>query len=190
MPEILVDQEVAKKYFEKEVDFFLRFSHEVKSRGWKVHKVDFPFFEISLYTTKTNVKFKYFTLKFDLTNYNAIPISIEVVYPKSYVNVNGIVIGDKDRRARVVKFRDGKNVLLVNYKTKRPFICMKGTFEYHTHRQHEKTYWDVFKYSKQGKLFYIVNSIWEGSTNRIVDFKGKVALSSKRIIPYKDPILI
>lgn len=187
MPEILVDQSVAKKYFEKEVDFFRRHQDIINSRGWKVERIDFPFFDISFMYNTNGIELKYLTLSFDLKNYNILPISVEIIYPEKFIPHTFVGVGDNI--LRLVQLEKGKNVLLNHHITKKPFICMKGTYEYHIHSQHEKTYWDVFRYSNIGSLYYLVNSIWQGSTNRVSCLKHGIVQTKSNIVPCIGPVM-
>lgn len=191
MPEILVDQAVAKKYFDKEVDFFKQHQDISESRGWKVERIYFPFFEISFLLPTNRGDLKYLTLRFNLMNFNILPMSVEVIYPDKFIlGPNSVIIGATDKIIRKIQITPGKNVLLIHHKTKKPFICMKGIYEYHIHSQHEKTYWDVFRYSDFGSLFYFVNAIWEGSTKKVRGFVDLNLRTKDNLFRCLDPVMI
>lgn len=46
--------------------------------------------------------------------------------------------------------------------TGRPFICMAGTLEYHTHSSHISDAWENYKKKDAYKLGGIATQIWEG----------------------------
>lgn len=166
MNQILIDQEVAFALYQKEIAFFNNNPEICKSRGWEVLKADFPFFEIKFTISFNNKQINYLTCLFDLRNYNILPISVTITYPQP---TKPGTTNMEDSIHRTVLL-EGKNIMLNHHKLKRPFICIKGTYEYHTHDQHNKTYWDVYRYTGIGTLYQLVQTIWSGTTKNIIGF--------------------
>ena len=168
MNEILIDQKVASRKFENEIDSFYKLANDYSEKGWKVLYDTFPFFGVELDYTFKGKNIKFLVLEFDFTNYNIEPIKVKVMFPKDIArHEQEFYLTDlNDRLLRIIYDKDKLNTLLTNHhKTFEPFICLQGTYEYHSHKQHEGDFWDLYRYSGEGKLGNLLYQIWNGSIN-------------------------
>lgn len=115
-------------------------------RGWTVFEKAYPVFDVGF----TSPQGKQLRLRMICDNWNEVPPGVELQawngtpltqVPPSSTNIfNG-------SRHRV---------------TGSPFICMRGTREYHTHESHLKDPWEPLRPLAEYRQGEIVTQIWNG----------------------------
>lgn len=111
-------------------------------RNWVIHKAEYPIVEISFRDGERELR-----LRFNCDNWNELPPSIELI--KS----NGDYLDNIPQGHGVFNSSPHSN-------TKRPFICMIGSREYHTHSGHVNDVWENYKDKSSYTLGGIITQIW------------------------------
>lgn len=113
-------------------------------RGWTMHRIDFPVINCSFNASgRTSLRL---TLTCD--NWNELPPSIRLETPSGeplrvlLPNPTGV-------------FHAGPH-----HVTNLPFVCMRGSREYHTHPSHVTDYWDGCRGSSSYTIGGILTQIW------------------------------
>ena len=113
------------------------------SRKWKVYEANFPILDVGFQgEARTELR-----VRFRATNWNDEPPVVELLdaageYLIQLPNPGGI-------------FNNGPHP-----DTKRPFICMAGAREYHTHPSHLDDRWGNYKSRSDFSLCGILTQIW------------------------------
>jgi hypothetical protein len=134
---------VSRGLFDKEV---ANLSRLAGLRGWRIHSTDFPILDIQF----ERVGKPTLRLRMIATDWNDMPPSFELLTPDgSYLPpvVSKLLPGG------VLNNTPHRN-------TKRPFICMIGSKEYHTHENHLNDPWDNYRNKDGISLVYILSQIW------------------------------
>jgi hypothetical protein len=124
-----------------------RFSSRVlECRGWEVLSRTFPLLEIVF--RHPGKEPLLLIMKFD--GWNAQPPSAEMATP--------------DRRPLTRPLQGGPGIFHVgpHPATGRPFICMAGVREYHTHPSHIGDLWDAYRARGDYDIGGILTRIWNG----------------------------
>jgi hypothetical protein len=132
----------------------LRFEHAIQGltdelcamRGWIIHERTPPVLDISF----VNPSERSLRLRFLCDRWNALPPSIELL------TTDGQPLSDPIQSSTNI-FHAGPHPL-----TGRPFVCMRGSREYHTHDSHLTDAWESLRDSADYRLLEIVTQIWNG----------------------------
>lgn len=113
-----------RKHFEKDTEKIIKNNLLLESRGWKLVKCQYPDFLISMLHPKSKKEYVFWFLC------NDYPISMQVVDPKSFNPVP------------FAQWPQGSSFLERHTLTQKPFLCIPGLREYHTHDSHKnETQW-------------------------------------------------
>lgn len=115
------------------------------SRGWIFHKIAFPIIDCEF----TKKDLPGLRIRMDCSEWDERPPSIELLSPD----------GEYLQAAQVPK---GTGVFnhSPHPSTKRPFVCMKGAYEYHTHPSHINDHWSPLRGSSGYSLGEILSQLW------------------------------
>lgn len=118
------------------------------ARGWVVHSKLFPELDISFRDPSRQE----LRLKFRCDDWNDSPPSVALLTP------------DAAYLSAVPTMRSGNNIFNggPHDHTRRPFICMIGVREYHTHPSHVGDLWSNYKALDSYTLGNIIEQIWNG----------------------------
>lgn len=121
-----------------------------RDRRWKIHAADYPLLDIEYETTAVDAR-PGLRLKMDFTGWNDLPPSIVLLRP------DGTAIN------QILPPLAGTNVFHAGPHPAhpRPFVCMQGSREYHTHPSHVADLWDNYRNSANFNLGGIVTQIWQ-----------------------------
>lgn len=121
----------------------------VDAREWTVHTIDYPIIDCSFSaSSRTTMR-----LRLSCDNWNDDPPSIEILAADG----SPLAVPPADPNS---VFNRGPHPA-----TGRPFICMRGSREYHTHPSHRNDYWDRLKSdSVRYSLVAILDRLWDAWT--------------------------
>ncbi len=113
-------------------------------RGWILHKADYP----TLVVDFTRTQRPTLRLIVECAGFPATPPSITLA------NDNGVPLTEAPRTPGA-QFHQGPHPL-----TGRPFVCMRGSREYHTHDSHVGDLWENYRGTPEFSLGGIVTQVW------------------------------
>ena len=134
----------SKALFEREVAGLTE--RLLTSRNWKVHSKEFPILDVG-FRAPHRAEFR---LRLVTKNWNDLPPSAELL------NADGEFLKHLPQYPGSI-FNNSTHP-----STGRPFICMAGTLEYHTHPSHLNDSWDNYKSKDAYNLGGIATQIWKG----------------------------
>jgi hypothetical protein len=116
----------------------------LEQRGWVLHQVEYPDIDCSFTAAgRTTLR-----LRVDCTNWNDDPPSI--------------TLQSADGRNLTTLPANSTNVFnsSAHPSTGRPFICMRGAREYHTHSSHLNDSWENVRHLPAFQIFNILGQVW------------------------------
>ncbi len=116
------------------------------SRSWKLYSKKFPVLDV-VFHVENRAEFR---LRLVARNWNDQPPSAELLN------------GDGDFLKQLPQYPSGIFYNGNHPSTGRPFICMAGTLEYHTHSSHVGDSWENYKKRDAYTLGGIATQIWKG----------------------------
>lgn len=135
-----------------------RFEQEVNAipaatcsnRSWKIHAAKYPLLDIEFAVTAVDTR-PGLRLKMDFNGWNEQPPSIVLLRP------------DGSPVTQILRPLTGTAVFHAgpHPAAARPFVCMPGSREYHTHPCHTADVWENYKNSPNFNLGGIVTQIWQ-----------------------------
>lgn len=132
----------SRALFESETE---KFSPRLaESRGWIFHKTEYPIIDVS-FTAKNRSGIR---LRMNCSDWNEKPPSIELLA------LDGSILMKLPPNPTGV-FNPGMHA-----QTGRPFICMRGSREYHTHESHLNDLWDSHRNSPDNNLGGLLTQLW------------------------------
>jgi hypothetical protein len=123
----------------------------LQARGWKVHSRDFPVLDVSFIANGRGT----LRPRFQCDNWNELPPAIELL------NADGDFIAALPAMRTVPNGSPIFNAS-AHPRTGRPFICMIGAREYHTHPSHTGDAWSNYAHRSEYDLGGIVTQVWQG----------------------------
>lgn len=139
-----MNEAASKALFERDVAGFNE--RLLTSRDWKLYSKQFPVLDVG-FCAKNRTEFR---LRLVARNWNDQPPSAELL------NANGEFLRQPPQYPSGIFHIGGHHL------TGRPFICMAGVFEYHTHPSHVGDSWDNYKGRDAYRLGEIATQIWKG----------------------------
>jgi hypothetical protein len=131
-----------RKQFDKEVAALA--PRLLELRSWALHSAAFPLADISFFAFGR----KTLRLHVRCDDWNDTPPSIVLL------DEHGSLLARAPNCQKGV-FNQGPHP-----STGRPFICMRGSLEYHTHPSHTSDFWDPLKTQDTFTLFNIIGQVW------------------------------
>jgi hypothetical protein len=116
------------------------------SRNWKLYSKEFPILDVGFHV-QNRAEFR---LRLVARNWNELPPSAELL------NEGGEFL------KQLPQYPGGIFHNSNHHSTGRPFICMAGTLEYHTHPNHISDSWENYKKRDAYTLGGIATQIWKG----------------------------
>lgn len=119
-----------------------------KSRGWVLHQVSYPILDCEFQAEgRTSLR-----LRLNCQNWNTQPPSIDLldsagVYLLKPAGMSSVFNPSEHER------------------TGRPFVCMRGSLEYHTHPSHLTDQWESLRTSDNYTLGGILTQLWHAWQN-------------------------
>ena len=119
-------------------------SELARRRGWVIHLIEFPTIDCAFTAPERTV----LRLRFQCDNWNDLPPAI------SLHAADGAFLVTLPVNPTSV-FNSTQHPM-----TQRPFICMRGAREYHTHQSHVGDQWESLKNNSSYTLGGILTQLW------------------------------
>lgn len=118
----------------------------IEVRHWRVFSRSFPILDVG-FEADHRVPFR---VQMNCEDWNELPPSITLL------SIDGEVLTKAPTGPRSI-FHQGPHPI-----TKRPFVCMAGSREYHTHSSHRSDSWENYRLRSGYDLGGILTQIWSG----------------------------
>lgn len=170
---ILVAPEVTAAKFERELELWDAHADTYRRRGWLMvaraeRSVDIAF------TTKVAlvgqvIEVVASTVRFEFDNYDLWPPAL------TFIELADGTPWMPPMRA-ITSTPDGPRDLLIDAhpKTLRPFLCVPGTREYHSHPQHSGDDWLLHRSSGAGRLVPLCDLLWRTMAQNVVGVQSLI----------------
>ena len=120
-------------------------------RGWVIHSLEFPEIDIMFTASERTV----IRLLFICDDWNDLPPSISLLTAEgTLIETKSTAIQSLPRKPAGIFNRAPHDT------TQRPFICMRGSREFHTHPVHVNDSWEKLKNSPNYTLGNIITQLW------------------------------
>lgn len=163
-----VDPVVSRAKFEREIAQFRELEGTYRKRGWLLLQANFPTAEIGFITVKMNPPMLLVTARFDFTNYDVWPISVQFIDPRTGQVLPKELMPTPMPR----KLPDGSIGHAVQGFPGTPaFLCMPGVREYHDNPAHSGDSWLLHRGSGEGKLAFLCQQVSKFATDPVVGFE-------------------
>ena len=151
----VVDRQVSKVKFDREVDHFRRLSGMHLERGWWLMTVEFPVVEIGFITPKMRPPAMVLCARIDFTNYDMCAPSVQFIDPFTKQLLTLEEIGAPFLRDGP----DGPQRILQGHPGRPAFLCLPGIREYHEHPAHSGDSWLLHRGQGEGGLLFLADKI-------------------------------
>lgn len=135
--------EVSKALFEEQIRGFT--PKLAKTRNWVFHAIEYPIIDCEF----AGDGWPGLRIHMDCTNWDERPPSIKLLTPAGELLTENMV----PRGTGVFNHSQHPT-------TQNPFICMQGSYEYHTHPSHLKDHWEPLRSLSGYTLGEILSQIW------------------------------
>jgi hypothetical protein len=164
---IVVDPDVTKLKLDREVEAWQASAPLYRRRGWLLldrqgAQIDVGFLaQLSLGGQSVPVMAA--CVRLDYTNYDVWPPSVEFIDPRTGDYVAPVV-------QAIMQTDEGpRNILVSGHpETDRPFLCVPGTRQYHSHPQHSGDLWLLHRGAREGSLVTVCDRIWRTMARTMV----------------------
>lgn len=164
----VVDPEVTKLKLDREIELWHDSADVYRRRGWVIlgrrdNEVDVAFLA-RLTLGPQQVPLVVTCVRFDFTNYDVWAPAVEFIDPYTGDYTPPLV-------PAVIETEHGpRNLLIGNHPdTGRPFFCVPGVRQYHTHPQHSGDSWLLHRADREGALVTLCDRIWRAM---VLNFVG------------------
>jgi hypothetical protein len=170
---IVVDPEVTRRKFERELELWSEQDTVYRRRGWLMlgqHElsVDIGFLG-RLPVGGQPIPAMSACVRIDFTNYDLQPPSVEFIDPLTGEYASPPV------QALVGTAEDPRDLVVHSHpETNRPFFCVPGIREYHNHPQHSGDSWLLHRQSGEGRLATICDRIWRSMARNLIGIQVNV----------------
>jgi hypothetical protein len=165
---VLVDPEVTKLKFERELELWDANAGAYRRRGWirlgqTDRSIDVGF--LAKLPLGGSVPVPCFTasVRIDFTNFDLWAPSVEFINPLDGTTSQPLI------QALVESEEGPRNLVIGGHPaTGRPFFCLAGVREYHTHPQHSGDSWLLRRETGDGSLATICDRIWRSMARNLL----------------------
>lgn len=163
MTDLLVDVEVSRTKFDREVATFRAVEDDYRQRGCFLYRVAFPEVIVIFATPKVRPAMLVFGVRIDFSNYDLWAPSVQLVDPFTLVPYRLREAPTRLLRAQRITPDDAPQqlfqpapLLIAHNEDDVPFICLPGIREYHEHPAHTGDSWLLHRGQGEGTLAQIV----------------------------------
>jgi hypothetical protein len=138
---LVVHEEVSRQLFDEAVRGLP--AELCTLRGWTIHSATFPTLDMSFSAPGRAAT----RLRVQCDDWNSLPPSI-------------VWLDEQGNLAKTIAPAPGNQFQQAHSVTGRPFVCMAGVREYHTHSSHTGDLWDNYKNRSGYDLGDIITQVW------------------------------
>ena len=167
------DPAVSRRKFDRELAEYRQLSEEYRRRGWFLVEAEFPNVLVVFAAAKLKPPALVLGVKFNYTNYDALPPSVKLVDPftgEPYkfkelpTTLNRALPAQQialpgmpaDQRMMVGSVQP---YMQAHGPDEIPFLCIAGVLEYHSHPAHTGDLWELHRASGAGRLVRLLDII-------------------------------
>lgn len=170
------DSNVATRKFDREVKQFRQIENIYRDRGVWLIMAEFPIVIVAFATPKSPNVFVPFAAKIDFTDYDAQPLSVELVHPVTLKKLRmseilpqfSMGMAGRMMRLKTIHNQVISESLVQAFDDLHPFLCIAGVREYHENPAHTGDSWWLYRNTGKGTLAHIVNIIWMYGVKNII----------------------
>lgn len=182
-----VDPLVSRAKFEREVDEFEKLEPEYRSRGWLLVKAEYPEVLVVLATSSLAPPAIVTGVRFDYTNYDAVPPSVRLVDPFTGEPYSAGNLPTVLKRTVEMPAPDLGGAVLPPGAQPRlitqqplmqaygpddiPFLCLAGVREYHEHPGHSGDSWELHRDTGAGRIVRLLEVVSKYGLEPITDYQ-------------------
>jgi len=180
----VVDSEVSRTKFEREVQEFRALGGVYRQRGWFLVHADFPHALVVLAASQLTPPAIVAGVAFDFTNYDAEAPSVHLVNPFTNVPYKASELpttlnqGSPAVEVPLPGMPAGAQMSLNPVQPlmqaaspdEIPFLCIPGVREYHEHPGHTGDPWELHRVSGAGRLTRLLEQIYKYGVQPITGF--------------------
>lgn len=164
--ESLVDPQVSKEKFNREVEQFRQLEGDYRKRGWLMVKADFPNVTVVFASPKTKPPCLVFGVDINFDNYDFWAPSVRLVDP-----LTGQAYTLEQLPTRLPRAMPGQGppgfggavigqpLMQAHENDQIPFLCIPGVREYHEHPAHTGDSWLAHRGKGEGTLNFILTQL-------------------------------
>lgn len=179
-----VDAAVSRAKFDRELAEYDALAAEYRKRGWFLTEAHYPVVLVVLAAERSTPPSVVFGVRFDFSNYDAAPPSVQLVNP-----FTGEAYKFKDLPSPLNRSLTPQEVQLPGMPAAAkmmigqiqplmqahapddiPFLCLAGVREYHDHPAHSGDAWELHRASGAGRLVRLLEIIHKYGVTPITGF--------------------
>lgn len=165
-PPVLVPPEVSQAKLDRELSQWHDNADAYRRRGWILLsneglQVEVAFI-VSLSIGAGSLPAVPVAIRLRYDNYDLWPPSLTFIDPRTGEPANPMV------QAIELLGSEARNSLLIHPLTGRPFLCIPGLQEYHSHPQHTGDDWLLYRGKGPGRLAVVCDTVWRRMVRNIV----------------------
>jgi hypothetical protein len=161
----LVDPAISLRKLERELDAWRKSETEYRSKGWLLVRRDALVVEVAfarrLQLGGAVLPLLIPTVRFDYANYDLWPPSL------TFIDFFSGEPSPSPLAQAWLSTPNGAQNILLNHPNGKPFLCIRGTREFHEHPQHTGEPWALFRAHGAGALAVLCDLIATSMTNTV-----------------------
>lgn len=189
MSKQVVEPEISRKKFDREVAEFHQIAKDWRQKGVICLKADFPFVELAFISNKLKPSAVAFAVSIDFTDYDVVPPSIVFIDVLSGEKITAKEMSVGFFQTSESQQREGlppqlrvqqRQPILMGRADDYPFLCIPGVREYHKHPAHTGNPWLLHRTKGEGRLCFLIDQLYIHSMPFITGFNISMSISVKQ----------
>ncbi|HYK95430.1 MAG TPA: putative metal-binding protein [Candidatus Dormibacteraeota bacterium] len=187
----VVDPDVSRAKFEREVAQFRGLAGAYRERGWFLAEADFPIAIVVMAARNLRPSAVVTGVRFDYTDYDLRPPSVRLVDPytaepfaskdaptnlQRAVRTTQLAFPGLPEGIAVPQLIENQPLLQAYGPEEIPFICLPGIREYHDHPGHSGDAWELHRTAGAGRLVRLLEVIDRYGTSPISQYNLEVRI--------------
>lgn len=181
--ELLVDPQVSKAKFERELAEYRKNEDDHLHRGWWMLRAEFPEVFIVFGAPKVRPPTVVFGALLNFANYDLWPPSVKLVDPFTRVpykaNELPTVLKRQTTAAAPAQLaaqgfsmvQQEQQLMVAHNPEDVPFLCIPGVREYHEHPAHSGDSWLLHRGTGEGNLYFLLDQLYKYGVEPIIDYQ-------------------
>ena len=177
----IVDTEVSKIKFERELNQFMSNAAYNRERGVILISASFPDIVLAFTAANAHPRVIIFCVRINFTNYDLEAPSVEFVdvLTGTPVSVTDLLchmprkVGREQQDQQPVNITLGPPLIQAHPPHMKPFLCLPGVREYHNHPAHSNDPWLTHRGMGEGTLGFLIDQLHKYGTDPIVGYTNQ-----------------